>query len=305
MSDIKLICGNWGTSSLRAFGVSDTGDIVTDIYTGAGIASARKETQETVWFDTVRPIATRAPAAPHLICGMAGSNLGWLETGYVATPTSMDSIADAIAWHTFHGTQVGIVPGLSSTGWAGQAERMRGEETELLGWITRTGQTDATLCLPGTHTKWATLKSGQISHFNTAMTGEVFAALTQASLLNPSAPQSHSITAFEAGARMGLSEQGGDVLHRLFAARSEALAGRIQSKHTNAFLSGLLIGRDVSGARAALDMEDRTIHLIGADTLSQRFAHVLTLAGIASRFYASERCVATGLAALAKAGGQI
>ena len=301
MSSIELICGNWGTTTLRAFGVSAEGEIVTDIRTAPGIASLSPSEQEATWFETVQEWGN----VPHLICGMAGSNLGWLETGYVEMPVSTQSIADAVRWQP-HGTgKVGIVPGLSGTGWAGQAERMRGEETELIGWLERTGQKDAILCLPGTHTKWVTLKDGSVTRFNTALTGELFSLLKEASILKSDREQVHSISAFEAGARLGLSKRSTDTLHGLFAARSELISGGVKPHQTEAFLSGFLIARDVSGALETLKFEQETVYLIGEETLANRFAHVLTLAGVSSRYASSERCVAAGLFALAKAGGHL
>ncbi|MEL8055889.1 MAG: 2-dehydro-3-deoxygalactonokinase [Pseudomonadota bacterium] len=301
MSNIKLICGNWGTTTLRAFGVSADGEIATDVRTAPGIASLSPSEQESTWFGTVQEWGN----VPHLICGMAGSNLGWRETGYIETPASTQSIADAISWKTYENAKVGIVPGLSGKGWMGQAERMRGEETELIGWLERTRQKDAILCLPGTHTKWATVENGSVTRFNTALTGELFSLLKAASILKSDVSQVHSISAFEAGARLGLSENSADTLHGLFAARSELISSGVKPHQTEAFLSGFLIARDVSGALETLKFEQETVHLIGEELLANRFAHVLTLAGVSSRYASSERCVAAGLLALAKAGGKI
>ncbi|MEM1088055.1 MAG: 2-dehydro-3-deoxygalactonokinase [Pseudomonadota bacterium] len=301
MSDIKLICGNWGTSSLRAFGMSTDGEIVTNVRTAPGIAALSKFEQEALWFDTVGDWGD----APHLICGMAGSNLGWLQTDYVQTPAKADTIANAIVWQRYNGIEIGIVPGLSAEGWMGQAERMRGEETELIGWLARFGQNSATVCLPGTHTKWVDIDKGAIGSFTTALTGELFALLKTASILKTETPQIQSISAFEMGAQLGLSETCPDTLHGLFAARSGVLSDRIAPHQTEAFLSGFLIARDISGALKPLKSDQKTIHLIGAEKLTNRFAHVLTLAGLESHHASSELCVAAGFLALASAGGNI
>ncbi|MEM1037740.1 MAG: 2-dehydro-3-deoxygalactonokinase [Pseudomonadota bacterium] len=301
MSSIELICGNWGTTTLRAFGVSAEGEIVTDVRTAPGIASLSPSEQESTWFETVQEWGN----VPHLICGMAGSNLGWLETGYVETPASAQSIADEVSWKDYDSRVVGIVPGLSGKGWIGQAERMRGEETELVGWLQRTSQRDAILCLPGTHTKWVTVEDGSITRFNTALTGELFSLLKEASILKSDTPQLHSISAFETGARLGLSDRCSDTLHGLFSARSELISGGVKPHQTEAFLSGFLIARDISGALETLKFEQETVHLIGEETLANRFAHVLTLAGVSSRYASSERCVAAGLFALAKTTGHL
>ena len=61
---------------------------------------------------------------------------------------------------------------------------MRGEETQILGLLDElAGDGPHALCLPGTHSKWATVEHGRITTFHTAMTGELYAVLTQHSLL--------------------------------------------------------------------------------------------------------------------------
>jgi 2-dehydro-3-deoxygalactonokinase len=48
---------------------------------------------------------------------------------------------------------------------------MRGEETQLLGLITVRKLTNATVCIPGTHSKWAVVEDGAVESFKTFMTG--------------------------------------------------------------------------------------------------------------------------------------
>ncbi|WOR14264.1 2-dehydro-3-deoxygalactonokinase [Hyphomonas sp. FCG-A18] len=305
MSDLALICGNWGTSNLRAFGVSAYGEIITDIRTGQGVSAITPDEQEAQWFDMVSDWQAEAPQAVHMLCGMVGSNLGWLETGYVDAPVTTDALANAIDWRKNGTSTLGIVPGIAGRSWLGEPERMRGEEVELIGWLSLTEKTDAALCLPGTHTKWVEVSDDAITRFNTAMTGEVFAALSTTTILQASVKQVYDEAAFEAGARLGLDPEGGDTLHRLFAARARILAGDLLPKHSEAFLSGLLIGRDIGPACEALSLSGEVVSIIGADALSQKFSQVLSLAGIDTATYSSETCVAKGLVALAKAGGVI
>ena len=60
---------------------------------------------------------------------------------------------------------------------------MRGEETQILGVLAASGRGDGLFVLPGTHSKWARVEAGRIVGFATFMTGEVFAALKDHSLL--------------------------------------------------------------------------------------------------------------------------
>jgi hypothetical protein len=79
------------------------------------------------------------------------------------------------------GATLHIVPGLLCTGPDGQADVMRGEETQLWG----ADLADGDCCvLPGTHSKWAwTGAGGAVERFQTYMTGELYAVLVQHSIL--------------------------------------------------------------------------------------------------------------------------
>ena len=79
------------------------------------------------------------------------------------------------------GHQLHIVPGLCCVGDDGQADVMRGEETQLWGADLPAG---SCVVLPGTHSKWAWLGDGErVLGFQTHMTGEVYALLTQHGIL--------------------------------------------------------------------------------------------------------------------------
>ena len=58
---------------------------------------------------------------------------------------------------------------------------MRGEETQIAGFLALNPKFDGVICLPGTHTKWVHISAGEIVSFRTFMTGEMFALLSQQS----------------------------------------------------------------------------------------------------------------------------
>ncbi len=80
---------------------------------------------------------------------------------------------------------------------------MRGEETEIVGLLDL-GLEDELIVMPGTHSKWVRVEGGRIASFETVMTGDVFSALREATILGQlmqgtdPAPQ-----AFERGGRAG------------------------------------------------------------------------------------------------------
>ena len=63
---------------------------------------------------------------------------------------------------------------------------MRGEETQVLGVLQNLpieqGR-DLLIGLPGSHSKWVEVAGGCIVHFDTFMTGEIFAVLSEHSIL--------------------------------------------------------------------------------------------------------------------------
>jgi 2-dehydro-3-deoxygalactonokinase len=172
-----------------------------------------------------------------------------------------------------------IVPGLRCTGADGQVDVMRGEETQLWGM----GLAPGTCCvLPGTHSKWAWVGDGErVLGFQTHMTGEVFAVMTQHSILGrlmqtdaPFAPE-----AFDAGVRLGL-QQHAHLLHALFAARTAGLTGERHAGELADFLSGLLIGAEIGSARSGPRAVER-VTLLGDGVLGDRYARALVSAAVA------------------------
>ncbi len=74
-----------------------------------------------------------------------------------------------------------IIPGLRCAGLTGAPDVMRGEETQVLGWLAQhpdRQQGRHLVCHPGTHAKWVVVEDGRIVRFVTAMTGEMFAVLS-------------------------------------------------------------------------------------------------------------------------------
>jgi 2-dehydro-3-deoxygalactonokinase len=77
---------------------------------------------------------------------------------------------------------VHIVPGVIEQ--VGLPNVMRGEETQVLGVLQNLSASGEFLIgLPGSHSKWVEVVDGCITHFDTFMTGELFAVLSQHSIL--------------------------------------------------------------------------------------------------------------------------
>jgi 2-dehydro-3-deoxygalactonokinase len=223
MIQARLLALDWGTSNLRAHLLGPGGALLDSRAAAGGIMAVAERRFEA----TLRSLCgdwISGHAVPLVASGMIGSRQGWVEAPYLACPATPDAAAAQMAAVPLAGGgTLHIVPGLICTGPDGQADVMRGEETQLWG----AGLAAGDLCvLPGTHSKWAWVGAGEaITQFQTYMTGELYAVLVQHSILG---------RLMEAGTRqrwrvgrrrrLGLAEHA-HLSHLLFAARTAGLTG--------------------------------------------------------------------------------
>jgi 2-dehydro-3-deoxygalactonokinase len=184
---------------------------------------------------------------PVVICGMAGARQGWAEAPYASVPCAPPDAHSALRVPTQDKRlQVHILPGVSQRT---PADVMRGEETQIKGLIATQSDFDGVACLPGTHSKWAHLSAGEIVSFQTFMTGEMFALLSQQSVLRHSVSSTGwDEAAFAAGLDMGLSRPE-RLAARLFSLRANGLLNDMSGTAARAQLSGLLIGTELAAAK--------------------------------------------------------
>jgi len=274
-----LIALDWGTSYLRA-SLLGPGGVVLDRRSAAGGVMAVPDRRFEAALRSLCGDWIDGHRAPLVASGMIGSRQGWVEAPYLACPATLEAAASRlVAVPLAGGATLHIVPGLVCTGPDGQADVMRGEETQLWG----AGLAEGEACvLPGTHSKWAwTGAGGAVERFQTHMTGELYAVLVQHSILGRlMQPGADRPEAFAGGVRLGLAEHA-HLTHLIFAARTAGLMGTRGADELPDFLSGLLIGAEVGSARRR--GAPAAVTLLGEAALCERYAAALPLAGIASR----------------------
>jgi 2-dehydro-3-deoxygalactonokinase len=285
----RFIAVDWGTTRLRAYLAGDGGEVFQrssgpegiSALAGSGFAAALKERCGR-WLE-------RFPAAPVLMAGMIGSRNGWLEAPYLECPASLDALAGRLAVVTIEGgRRTDIVPGLKTRN-NGVADVLRGEETLLFGAAV----TDGLIVLPGTHCKWALMENGRLTTFRTYMTGEFYGLLRDHSILRLLA----DTPADESGFARGLEASGrpGSLLHRAFETRTAVLDGAMPGKATLPFLSGLLIGEEISAALSDFGAT-HTVTLIADGDLARNYREGLVHHGIAVQSLSPEGCFIRGAA---------
>ncbi len=180
----RLIGLDWGTSSLRAFLFGDGGTVLDRQAAPLGIMQVPDRAFASVFREITARWRADAPGLPAIASGMIGSAQGWREVPYQSGPATLSDVAAGCARvEAEDGTTVWIVPGLARAG--SRPEVMRGEETQILGALALRPDlwSAALFVLPGTHCKWVEVRDGRIEGFQTFMTGELFSALREHTIL--------------------------------------------------------------------------------------------------------------------------
>ena len=297
-----MIGVDWGTTSLRAYRLDAAGGVLDARESAQGILSVpEREGFASVLDAVIRPWLDAGEELV-LLCGMIGSRQGWQEAPYLPCPAGPAEIAAATVPLPFPGARrCFLVPGLSTRGPEGVPDVMRGEETKLIGLLAELGDgATATLCLPGTHSKWARLEAGRVAGFRTRMTGETRAVLLGHSILGrlqAPAGGEGSDEAFRRGVRR--SRERGGLLHHLFGTRALGLMGELAAEDTDHYLSGLLIGHEVRAAVEDDGVAAGTVHLAGSATLCRLYALAFAEYGVGHRQHDPD-IAARGLALLGR-----
>ncbi|HEY2021386.1 2-dehydro-3-deoxygalactonokinase [Paraburkholderia sp.] len=308
LTSAALIALDWGTTSLRAYLFDAHGRVLATRASTAGIMNLPRGAADG-GFDAAFDDACGAwlePARdlPVIAAGMVGSAQGWLEAPYVDTPANADAlVAGIVRVKAANGATLHIVPGVLQRGELPNV--MRGEETQIFGALSEAtpdasgahasnavagASTPAAarslIGLPGTHAKWAVVDAVRIERFHTFMTGEVFAALREHTILGRTmvTPDRPDTGAFLRGVNISREKGQAGLLATVFSTRTLGLTGELSSEAQPDYLSGLLIGHELTGLDALLAQQHsslarQSLRLIGNDALCERYRLALAQFG--------------------------
>lgn len=286
------IAVDWGTSNLRVWAMGSDGRILAEASSDDGMGKLTRDGYEPALLRLIEPWLADRP--PVVACGMVGSRQGWCEAPYRAVPcTPLESSGLTKAPTTDPRLSVRIAPGLKQTS---PADVMRGEETQIAGVLRMMPGYDGVLCLPGTHSKWVHVSAGEVVSFQTFMTGEMFALLSEASVLR------HGMqgggwddAAFDSAVSDALSRPE-TIGARLFRLRAEGLIAGLSPAAARSRLSGLLIGTELAAAKPY--WLGQRVTLIGAEKLSGAYARALSLQNVDAQRISVRDCTLAGLTSL-------
>lgn len=297
-----LIGIDWGTSSFRAYLMTNQGELLDHISHPGGILKVEDGDFAGMLQSVCGGWLDRWPDLPVLMCGMIGSQSGWQEARYLTGMVGVSELASQLTQVDVAGRELHIVPGLAGRDFTGGPDVMRGEETILVGALALGGPQSGYYCLPGTHSKWVNLARGQITGFSTYLTGEMFALLRDQSILSPLmtkdelAWKSHHEAAFLEG--IDMAREGAGLLHQLFSLRAAILTQEAGSAELVAKLSGLLIGTELLVLSEA--PISAPITLVSAGGIGDRYQTALRHLGFEVSKLDADDCCRRGLADISK-----
>lgn len=290
IEDMEWIAVDWGTSHLRVWAMSADDDVLARAQSDRGMGQLTREQFEPALLELVGDWLIQPRVA--VACGMVGSRQGWIEAPYQQVPCAPGLGQAVLAPTQDKRLAVYVIPGLRQDA---PADVMRGEETQIAGFLAFNPGWDGVLCLPGSHTKWAHISASEVVSFQTFMTGELFAAISDHTVLRHSATgPDWAHEAFEAAVTDALSKP--EMLAaRLFSLRAEGLLHGMSPGAARARLSGLLIGAELAGSRPY--WLGQNIAVLGDDAIARCYADALALQGHAPLAVNAETATLAGLSA--------
>ncbi|MGJ3263992.1 MAG: 2-dehydro-3-deoxygalactonokinase [Salinarimonas sp.] len=290
--EAEWIAVDWGTTNLRAYAMAGE-TCLAEARARKGMNTlATRDDFERALFETVDAWLPADPEVPVRViaCGMVGARQGWREAPYLRAPTIPIGEPRSVPTSRAAVT-VEILPGIAQDD---PPEVMRGEETQIAGLLAAEPGFEGVVCLPGTHTKWLRVAEGAIVGFRTAMTGEIFALLSERSVLRHSMDEEWDEGIFAAAVVEAAADPAQAPLAFFRIRAQDLLQGAIPGE-SRARLSGLLIGAEL----AALGpfREAAAVRVVGSATLAGHYAKALGALGQGAILHDGAAMTRAGLAA--------
>ena len=221
-------------------------------------------------------LKTSLKEIPLVISGMASSSIGMIGIPYKKVPFKSDGSdlqVVKIKRNNDFAHDLLIISGVRTND-----DVMRGEETQLAGCKETNGKKRLYI-FPGTHSKHVLVKKQFAVSFKTYMTGEYFDLLSKKSILHSSIRGGEGFSginkkAFDQGV---IEAQRSIILHSSFLVRTNELLKKWEPGRNYYYLSGLLIGAELSECAANKNL---SVILVASGELRQLYMTALKTLGL-------------------------
>jgi 2-dehydro-3-deoxygalactonokinase len=223
---------------------------------------------------------------------MVGAKQGWLEAPYATVPYNLMQETDSVkVICSDNRLDVRILGGLKQNN---PADVMRGEETQIRGFLSDFADFDGIVCLPGTHTKWVHVSAGEVVSFRTFISGELFALMSEYSVLKHSVnSEGWSDQEFKSAVSESISNPQ-KIFSHFFNLRADDLLNNVAKPVLRSKLSGYLIGAELAGAKPY--WLGQNVVILAENNLSKTYKAALEGQGIFAQEVDATKCTLDGLA---------
>lgn len=296
LAHLEWIGVDWGSSLLRIWAMNAAGEVLDSILAYEGASTLDASDFEAVLSKLLTPWLQTLDAGkrlPVLIAGMAGSRQGWKEALYLSLPINLREDLHLTEVKTdIPQVDVYLIPGLKQTQ---PADVMRGEETQLLGFLKETGAEHESVILPGTHSKWVKIDGGNITQFTTCMTGELYHLFSRESVLRHSMSEDYWSQMTFDQAFLKMYESPASFSQLLFSLRAMHLLEEADTNDLSVMLSGYLLGLEFKAMEEASYLkESKQVTLIGNAHLCGIYQQAAAVLGISTRVFPGDAMVLQG-----------
>ena len=259
---------DWGTSSFRAYLVRNK-FVVDKISTNDGMKFVSKNNFEKILVKNINFWLEKYNVEIILASGMVGSKQGWVDVPYKNCPCSVLNL-NFKKIKVIKKINLIILSGISQQR---PEDVMRGEETQIAGYLLKNKLFKGTICLPGTHSKWVQISDMKIVNFNTFLTGELFEIIKHNSILSYNLKSNELDQKLMLEAAQTIMQDPSLFTNKLFNIRAKGLLRKTSDLENNSMITGYIIGMEIIACKSY--WEDKDVILIGSQKLNQLYKLIL------------------------------
>ena len=291
MKELYWIAVDWGSSNLRVWALDKRHKILDSFSSSDGMLSLETGNFESLLLEKISNWVAGDVNIPVLCCGMVGAKQGWLEAPYATVPYNLMQDTDSVkVICTDNRLDVRILGGLKQNN---PADVMRGEETQIRGFLSVFSDFDGIVCLPGTHTKWVHVSAGEVVSFRTFISGELFALMSEYSVLKHSVNSDGWVDQeFKSAVSESISNPQ-KIFSDFFKLRADDLLNKVAKSVLRSKLSGYIIGAELAGAKPY--WLGQNVVILADNNLSKTYKAALEGQGIFAQEVDATKCTLDGL----------
>ena len=279
---------DWGTSNFRAY-LMDNNNVIDQVSTQEGMKFIDQNEFEKILIKNIDAWNNKFDIKVVIACGMVGAKQGWIEVPYINSPCDIRNL-NFKSLKILDDVKIHILSGVSQFN---PSDVMRGEETQIAGFLLNNIDFNGSICLPGTHSKWVNMNSYNIQEFTTFLTGELYEIVKKYSILNHSLNTTELDDEIVKSSAKLIIENPSFISNKLFEIRADNLLKNSNQTSNNSKLVGYLLGIELSGSRTY--WEDKDLVIIGSSNLNKYYELILNGRSNSIRLFNSSDMALNGL----------